>query len=195
VRCGTSSAASEAASAAVTALEAAWALTNLAAADHEVAQSVLPAAPALILHLGGGSGMPVAQQAAWALGTPCIHTVNQKHAQCMPLCTVPSQCLSPRPPAGDDGSNCAYCAGNLAGDCPEFRGLLVANGVLAPLAGLATAPTARGAMPTGTDLAAAATGAWALSNVVKGAGPEVPCTMSELPVECLTASSPITAKL
>jgi hypothetical protein len=71
---GASSAASEAASAAVTALEAAWALTNLAAADHDIAQTVLPAAPALILHLGGGSGMPVAQQAAWALGTSrCAH--------------------------------------------------------------------------------------------------------------------------
>lgn len=96
---------------------------------------------------------------------------------------------------GGDGSNFAHCAGNLAGDCTEFRGLLVANGVLAPLAGLATAPTVRGAMPTGTDLAAAATGAWALSNVVKGAGPEVPCTMSAVPVEYLTASSLITAKL
>lgn len=55
----------------------------------------------------------------------------------------------------------------------------MSNGVLVPLAGLATAPTVRGAVPTGTDLAAAATGAWALSNVVKGAGPEVPCTKCE----------------
>lgn len=59
---------SNAGAAAVTALEAAWALTNLAAADHEVAGAVLPAAPALILHLAGGSGIAVAQQAAWTLG-------------------------------------------------------------------------------------------------------------------------------
>lgn len=65
---GICSTAGEAAAAAVTALEAAWALTNLAAADHDVARAVLPAAPALMLHLVGGSGVPVAQQAAWALG-------------------------------------------------------------------------------------------------------------------------------
>ncbi len=64
-------------------------------------------------------------------------------------------------------------AGNLAGDCAEFRSTLVANGVLAPLARLACQPVAPGAMPSGTDVAAAATGAWALSNVVKGAGSEV----------------------
>ena len=62
------STASDASAAAVTALEAAWALTNLAAADHGVAGAVLPAAPALILHLSGGSGVLIAQQAAWALG-------------------------------------------------------------------------------------------------------------------------------
>lgn len=90
---GTSSAASEAASAAVTALEAAWALTNLAAADHDVAQTVIPAAPALILHLGGGSGMPVAQQAAWALGMLITHDRVKLMHSASPLTTVPLLCL------------------------------------------------------------------------------------------------------
>lgn len=79
------SAASEAAAAAVTALEAAWALTNLAAADHEVAGAVLPAAPALILHLAGGSGVPVAQQAAWALGAVSAGVLSLSEHNVRPL--------------------------------------------------------------------------------------------------------------
>ncbi len=70
---------SDAGAAAVTALEAAWALTNLAAADHEVACAVLPAAPALILHLAGGSGIAVAQQAAWTLGEQSMAPLVEGH--------------------------------------------------------------------------------------------------------------------
>ena len=50
-------------------LEAAWAITNLAAGEHEVVQAVVVSAPALIAHLSGWHGLPVAEQCAWALGT------------------------------------------------------------------------------------------------------------------------------
>lgn len=33
-------------------------------------KAVLAAAPILIAYLGGGSGLPVAEQCAWALGEP-----------------------------------------------------------------------------------------------------------------------------
>ena len=49
-------------------LEAAWCLTNLAAANHDVAEAALSAAPMLIPLLGGGWGSLIAWQSAWALG-------------------------------------------------------------------------------------------------------------------------------
>ncbi|KAK9915114.1 hypothetical protein WJX75_004856 [Coccomyxa subellipsoidea] len=49
-------------------LEAAWAITNLAAGQHDVVKTVLVSAPALIAHLSGWLGNPVADQCAWALG-------------------------------------------------------------------------------------------------------------------------------
>ncbi|KAK9813842.1 hypothetical protein WJX73_001434 [Symbiochloris irregularis] len=49
-------------------LEAAWCLTNMAAAEHEVAQAVMGAAPLFIALLGGGWGAPIAGLCAWALG-------------------------------------------------------------------------------------------------------------------------------
>ena len=48
--------------------EAAWVATNLAAGDHAAVAALLPAAPILIAHLGGGAGQAVAVQSAWALG-------------------------------------------------------------------------------------------------------------------------------
>ena len=48
--------------------EAAWIATNLAAGDHAVVTALLPAAPILIAHLGGGAGEAVAIQCAWGLG-------------------------------------------------------------------------------------------------------------------------------
>lgn len=49
-------------------LQIAWAVTNLAAAEHEIVKAVLVSAPALIAHLSGWLGSPVAEQCAWALG-------------------------------------------------------------------------------------------------------------------------------
>jgi len=49
-----------------TAVEAAWALANLAGAD---GAAVLPAAPALIEHLGGFGGLALAELCAWTLGS------------------------------------------------------------------------------------------------------------------------------
>ena len=48
--------------------EAAWIATNLAAGEHLVVAALLPAAPILIAHLGGGAGEAVAVQCAWGLG-------------------------------------------------------------------------------------------------------------------------------
>lgn len=53
-------------------LEVAWAITNLAAGQHDIVKTVLLSAPALIAHLSGWLGLPVAEQCAWALGeNPC----------------------------------------------------------------------------------------------------------------------------
>ncbi|KAL6998244.1 Importin subunit alpha-9 [Sarracenia purpurea var. burkii] len=50
-------------------LEAAWCLTNIAAAGKpEETKALLPALPLLIAHLGEKSSLPVAEQCAWALG-------------------------------------------------------------------------------------------------------------------------------
>ena len=134
---------------------------------------MLPAAPALMLHLPGGSGISVAQQAAWALGevTSCMgqHASTWLHFEYL---RVRVDCGARFLQWRKDIDMCTS-PGNLAGDSADFRARLVANGVLAPLAKLATAPVAPGAVPGGPDLAAAGTAAWALSNVVKGAGAEV----------------------
>ncbi|KAL4440465.1 hypothetical protein ABPG75_003466 [Micractinium tetrahymenae] len=116
-----------------TIFEAAWAITNLAVGEFETVKAVLSAAPILIAYLGGGSGLPVAEQCAWALG-------------------------------------------NIAAEDFDFRQTLVANGVVRPLAQLVVG--ARQALDKGADdgdpaLSAGTTAAWALSNVLKGAGREV----------------------
>eukprot|EP00884_Botryococcus_braunii_P005068 jgi/Botrbrau1/14562/Bobra.27_3s0003.2 len=51
-----------------TQVEAAWALTNLAAAAGAMPESVLQAAPALVACLGPSNPSILSQQAAWALG-------------------------------------------------------------------------------------------------------------------------------
>ncbi|KAI3431378.1 hypothetical protein D9Q98_004432 [Chlorella vulgaris] len=117
-----------------TIFEAAWAITNLAVGEFETVKAVLAAAPILIAYLGGGSGLPVAEQCAWALG-------------------------------------------NIAAEDFDFRQTLIANGVVRPLAGLLVG--AAKALDSGTAdiddpaLSAGTTAAWALSNVLKGAGREV----------------------
>jgi hypothetical protein len=118
--------------------EAAWALTNLAVGDAEVVRAVVPAAPLLIAYLGGGQGLAVAEQCAWALG-------------------------------------------NVAGEDAEHRSVLIANGAVRPLAQLvvraaaaaAAAPGAAAEASPAAAEAAGATAAWALANLLRGAGPEV----------------------
>ena len=51
-----------------TAFEAACTVINLAAADEQTTQAVLPTAPLLIALLGGGRGPAIAEHSAWALG-------------------------------------------------------------------------------------------------------------------------------
>jgi importin subunit alpha-1 len=48
--------------------EASWALTNLAVGDTDIVKAVVPLAPILIAHVGGESGLSIAEQCAWALG-------------------------------------------------------------------------------------------------------------------------------
>ena len=50
------------------ALEASWAVTNLAALEHDVVEAVAPTAPLLVAHLNRASGYAVSEQCAWALG-------------------------------------------------------------------------------------------------------------------------------
>lgn len=50
------------------ALEASWAVTNLAALEHDVVEAVAPTAPLLVAHLSRASGFAVSEQCAWALG-------------------------------------------------------------------------------------------------------------------------------
>ncbi|PSC72043.1 importin subunit alpha-2 [Micractinium conductrix] len=71
---------------------------------------------------------------------------------------------------------CAWALGNIAAEDFEFRQTLIANGVVRPLAALVVG--ARKALDAGADdgdpaLSAGTTAAWALSNVLKGAGKEV----------------------
>eukprot|EP00873_Tetraselmis_striata_P032829 jgi/Tetstr1/453093/TSEL_003933.t1 len=50
------------------AMEAAWALTNLAAGEYPVAKEVMPAAPLLVMQVSAAQAEPQAEQCAWALG-------------------------------------------------------------------------------------------------------------------------------
>jgi hypothetical protein len=72
-------------------------LPGLQVGQHEVVKAVVPAAPVLIAYLGGGSGLAVAEQCAWALGT--LHSVSScdslaSHLSCKDLpCWIPSGLL------------------------------------------------------------------------------------------------------
>ncbi len=48
-------------------------LWRMQVGQHEVVKAVVPAAPVLIAYLGGGSGLAVAEQCAWALGASSAH--------------------------------------------------------------------------------------------------------------------------
>lgn len=50
------------------ALEACWALSNLAAQEYKFSQHVIEAGPVFIAHLSGGFGVAIAEQSAWAIG-------------------------------------------------------------------------------------------------------------------------------
>jgi hypothetical protein len=65
-------------------------------------------------------------------------------------------------------------AGNIAGDGPVTRQTLTANGAIRPLAAMVmAAQRSRGRTDDGGSLQAGQIAAWALSNVIKGAGREV----------------------
>ncbi len=188
--------------------EAAWVATNLAAGDHATVAALLPAAPILIAHLGGGDGQAVAVQSAWALGPHMLALLHSceitVHLLCPEILTVAEtlQMLSSvaerlrisgavvgrnmvywRLPSygtcknsqGGGGQPCGCSsAGNIAGDGPEARRTLTANGAVRPLAALVMAAE-RSRRSAGEDgsLRAGQIAAWALSNVIKGAGHEV----------------------
>ncbi|EIE22243.1 ARM repeat-containing protein [Coccomyxa subellipsoidea C-169] len=106
-------------------LEVAWAITNLAAGQHDIVKTVLLSAPALIAHLSGWLGLQVAEQCAWALG-------------------------------------------NMAGDDSALCNTLAANGAVIPLARLLLRATSRHEGTAADCESAAATAAWALSNLLWG---------------------------
>ncbi|DBA93761.1 TPA: hypothetical protein ACH3X3_013822 [Trebouxia sp. C0006] len=118
--------------------EAAWAVTNLAAGPRECVEAVLPAAPLLILLLRTHSSSHIAEQSAWALGKSFV--------QCLLDESMPQQ------------------DGNLAGESPEIRARLQANGAVRPLLQLVLAGTDQ---PGLRVLSTACTAAWALSNLLQ----------------------------
>lgn len=98
---------------------------------------MLGAAPILIAHLGGGSGLPVAEQCAWALGAfACLDAAGRAAwctaSLCACVCRLPGS-LKKAPFCGRFLS-----PGNIAAEDFDFRQTLVANGVIRPLCLLVT---------------------------------------------------------
>ena len=111
--------------------------------EFETVKAVLAAAPILIAYLGGGSGLPVAEQCAWALGAaPCIGLVLP-HAPSRTLCLLLLTLAAA-------GAGLSTHAGNIAAEDFEFRQTLIANGVVRPLAQLLVG--ARRALDSGTGV-------------------------------------------
>ena len=192
--------------------------TNLATGSHATVAALVPAAPILIAHLGGGAGQAVAVQSAWALGVctvitadmpssvSCRTSVLMATARWRSATTAAAAhrqrtrraCVSGHVPHAacvavrTNLLSTAFCpkilrsitacatvqldsvAGNIAGDGPEARQTLTANGAIWPLAAMVmAAQRSRSRTNDGGSLQAGQIAAWALSNVIKGAGREV----------------------
>jgi hypothetical protein len=131
-------------------------------------KAVLEAAPILIAYLGGGSGLPVAEQCAWALGELLACRRRQQRrsaAAAVRMCSGSPQrlawhawprrltALRARQRQLFPTSLCAAplpspSAGNIAAEDFEFRQTLISNGVVRPLAQLLV--QARKALDSGT---------------------------------------------
>lgn len=72
------------------ALEAAWALTNIAACALPVPVDLLQVVPALVVHLASAHSPELANQCAWAIGAMPTHAV-QHTSLCMPALTHPER--------------------------------------------------------------------------------------------------------
>ena len=133
------------------ALEASWAVTNLAALEHDVVEAVAPTAPLLVAHLNRASGYAVSEQCAWALG-------NNQRTYVSIL------------PEGRTGAASHDVlgggAGNMAGDCSSLAATVAASGAVLPLARLLLC--AATTCPCKQLISAAHTAAWALSNILWG---------------------------
>lgn len=119
-------------------------------------KAVLAAAPILIAYLGGGSGLPVAEQCAWALGaSPAAAAATAAAAAGSAAAAAAAHALQGR--VGWIGERKLCCTmllhnrllqpistttapslhpGNIAAEDFEFRQTLIANGVVRPLAQL-----------------------------------------------------------
>ncbi|DBA93760.1 TPA: hypothetical protein ACH3X3_013822 [Trebouxia sp. C0006] len=147
--------------------EAAWAVTNLAAGPRECVEAVLPAAPLLILLLRTHSSSHIAEQSAWALGKSFVQCLVRlrllSKAESLPTCIMYTVMSHMRGSLQLDESM-PQQDGNLAGESPEIRARLQANGAVRPLLQLVLAGTDQ---PGLRVLSTACTAAWALSNLLQ----------------------------
>ena len=72
-------------------------------------------------------------------------------------------------------------AGNIAGDCQEWRDVVEANGAIPPLVRLLLGPLQH--EQTALTLAASQTAAWALSNLLHGSGRQVSPSQASLSLQ------------
>lgn len=120
--------------------------------------------PLLILCLQFGAPEEQLLEAAWCL-TNLASGEREEATAVLPAAALLVAHMGASSP-GQVAEQCAWAVGNLAGEGPEVRGVLMDQGALPALTRLLLA----GAAPPGPS-SAARTAAWALSNLVKGPKP------------------------
>jgi importin subunit alpha-6/7 len=145
-----------------TIFEAAWALTNLAVGEAHVVKAVVPAAPILIAYVEGGSGLAVAEQCAWALGNIAGEDAEYRAVLIANGAVRPLTKL--------------FVLGTKAAIAPQQReqqpetAMQEDKGSSLPVGGEPVGPEADLDQRGDPAVAASATAAWALSNLLRSAG-------------------------